>query len=120
MDPSSHTDQYSAKTPPSVVIMDQNESSNNGTSGISNGRKLVSSKSLDAHMRQLVPDRVSEDDKLVEYDFLLLDRFLDVLQDLHGEDMKETVKSIHSSISLSTLSIITYPLYPYTLIHINF
>ncbi|MCO5572711.1 hypothetical protein L7F22_026470 [Adiantum nelumboides] len=58
----------------------------------SNGRTLTSSKSLDAHMRQLVPERVSEDDKLVEYDFLLLDRFLDVLQDLHGEDMKETVQ----------------------------
>ena len=118
MDPSSHT-----KPHPSVVIMDQNESSNNGTSsgsGISNGRQLVSSKSLDAHMRQLVPERVSEDDKLVEYDFLLLDRFLDVLQDLHGEDMKETVKPIHSSISLPTLSIITYPLHSYTLFYINF
>ena len=51
-------------------------------------------------MRQLVPDRVSEDDKLVEYDFLLLDRFLDILQDLHGEDMKETV-IVHIIINLS-------------------
>ncbi|KAF8413691.1 hypothetical protein HHK36_001683 [Tetracentron sinense] len=38
---------------------------------------------------------VSEDDKLVEYDALLLDRFLDILQDLHGEDLKETVQECY-------------------------
>ena len=48
--------------------------------------------SIDAHLRLLVPAKVSEDDKLVEYDALLLDRFLDILQDLHGEDLKETVR----------------------------
>lgn len=47
--------------------------------------------SIDAQLRLLVPAKVSEDDKLVEYDALLLDRFLDILQDLHGEDLKETV-----------------------------
>jgi len=47
--------------------------------------------SIDAQLRQLVPAKVSEDDKLVEYDALLLDRFLDILQDLHGEDLRETV-----------------------------
>jgi hypothetical protein len=31
---------------------------------------------------------------LIEYDALLLDRFLDILQDLHGEDLKETVNII--------------------------
>ncbi|CAN7074894.1 unnamed protein product [Brassica oleracea var. botrytis] len=31
---------------------------------------------------------MSEDDKLVEYDALLLDPFLDILHDLHGEDLQ--------------------------------
>ena len=48
--------------------------------------------SIDAQLRLLAPGKVSEDDKLVEYDALLLDRFLDILQDLHGEDIRETVK----------------------------
>nr|XP_010911773.2 phosphoenolpyruvate carboxylase, housekeeping isozyme [Elaeis guineensis] len=47
--------------------------------------------SIDAQLRLLAPRKVSEDDKLVEYDALLLDRFLDILQDLHGEDIRETV-----------------------------
>lgn len=59
-------------------------------------KALATSKSMDAQMRQLVPDKVSEDDKLVEYDALLLDRFLDVLQDLHGEDMRETVQKCYA------------------------
>lgn len=54
-------------------------------------RKLEKFASIDAQLRQLAPAKVSEDDKLVEYDALLLDRFLDILQDLHGEDIKETV-----------------------------
>lgn len=56
-------------------------------------RNLEKLASIDAQLRQLVPAKVSEDDKLVEYDALLLDRFLDILQDLHGEDLKETVCS---------------------------
>lgn len=47
--------------------------------------------SIDAQMRLLVPKRVSEDDKLIEYDALLLDRFLDVLEDLHGIELKDKV-----------------------------
>lgn len=47
--------------------------------------------SIDAQMRLLVPKRVSEDDKLIEYDALLLDRFLDVLEDLHGKELKDKV-----------------------------
>ena len=54
-------------------------------------RNLEKLASIDAQLRLLVPSKVSEDDKLVEYDALLLDRFLDILQDLHGEDLKETV-----------------------------
>lgn len=54
-------------------------------------KKLEKLASIDAQLRLLVPGKVSEDDKLVEYDALLLDRFLDILQDLHGEDLKETV-----------------------------
>ncbi|RXH91010.1 hypothetical protein DVH24_020033 [Malus domestica] len=45
-----------------------------------------------SQLRLLVPAKVNEDDKLVEYNALLLDRFLDILQDLHGEDLKETVR----------------------------
>ncbi|CAK9253963.1 unnamed protein product [Sphagnum jensenii] len=36
--------------------------------------------SFDAQMRLLVPRKLSEDHKLVEYDALLLDRFLDILR----------------------------------------
>lgn len=54
-------------------------------------RNLEKLASIDAQLRALVPAKVSEDDKLVEYDALLLDSFLDILQGLHGEDLKETV-----------------------------
>lgn len=53
--------------------------------------------SIDAQLRLLAPGKVSDDDKLVEYDALLLDRFLDILQDLHGSDIRETVFSISIS-----------------------
>ncbi|KAJ8567998.1 hypothetical protein K7X08_020720 [Anisodus acutangulus] len=51
--------------------------------------------SIDAQLRLLAPAKVSEDDKLVEYDALLLDRFLDILQDLHGEDIRQTVQECY-------------------------
>lgn len=54
-------------------------------------RNLEKMASIDAQLRLLAPAKVSEDDKLVEYDALLLDRFLDILQEIHGEDIKETV-----------------------------
>lgn len=54
-------------------------------------KNLEKMASIDASLRLLAPGKVSEDDKLVEYDALLLDRFLDILQDLHGEDIRETV-----------------------------
>lgn len=57
-------------------------------------RNVEKLASIDAQLRLLVPSKVSEDDKLVEYDALLLDRFLDILQDLHGEDLKETVRNL--------------------------
>lgn len=56
-------------------------------------RNLEKLASIDAQLRLLAPGKVSEDDKLVEYDALLLDRFLDSLQDLHGENLRETVTS---------------------------
>ena len=60
--------------------------------------KLEKLSSIDAHLRLLAPSKVSEDDKLVEYDALLLDRFLDILQSLHGEEIMETVMiSVFSS-----------------------
>ncbi|XP_028059040.1 phosphoenolpyruvate carboxylase-like [Camellia sinensis] len=58
-------------------------------------RSIEKMASIDAQLRALVPGKVSEDDKLVEYDALLLDRFLDILQDLHGEDLKETVQECY-------------------------
>lgn len=58
--------------------------------------KLEKMASMDVHLRQLVPGKVSEDDKLVEYDALLLDRFLDILQELHGEDLRETVRFMYN------------------------
>lgn len=54
-------------------------------------RNLEKIASIDAQLRLLAPRKVSEDDKLVEYDALLLDRFLDILQGLHGEEIRETV-----------------------------
>ncbi|THG20124.1 hypothetical protein TEA_026084 [Camellia sinensis var. sinensis] len=58
-------------------------------------RNLEKLASIDAQLRLLVPGKVSEDDKLVEYDALLLDGFLDILQDLHGEALKETVQECY-------------------------
>ncbi|CAL1394156.1 unnamed protein product [Linum trigynum] len=58
-------------------------------------RNLEKTTSIDAQLRLLAPRKVSEDDKLVEYDALLLDRFLDILQDLHGEDIRETVQDCY-------------------------
>ncbi|GJN38580.1 hypothetical protein PR202_gb27635 [Eleusine coracana subsp. coracana] len=52
-------------------------------------------QSIDAQLRLLVPGKVSEDDKLVEYDALLVDRFLDILQDLHGPDLREFVQECY-------------------------
>lgn len=51
--------------------------------------------SIDAQMRLLVPKRVSEDDKLIEYDALLLDRFLDILEELHGKELKDKVQDLY-------------------------
>ncbi|KAF5731393.1 putative Phosphoenolpyruvate carboxylase [Tripterygium wilfordii] len=58
-------------------------------------RNFEKMASIDAQLRLLAPRKVSEDDKLVEYDALLLDRFLDILQDLHGEDIRETVQECY-------------------------
>ncbi|CAI9089214.1 OLC1v1023748C2 [Oldenlandia corymbosa var. corymbosa] len=58
-------------------------------------RNLEKMASIDAQLRLLAPGKVSEDDKLVEYDALLLDRFLDILQYLHGEDIRETVQDCY-------------------------
>ncbi|KAL6140747.1 hypothetical protein ACLB2K_059043 [Fragaria x ananassa] len=58
-------------------------------------RNLEKMASIDAQLRLLAPGKVSEDDKLIEYDALLLDRFLDILQDLHGGDIRETVQDCY-------------------------
>lgn len=54
--------------------------------------------SIDAQLRLLAPKKLSEDDKLVEYDALLIERFLGILQGLQGDKIRETVvppPSIH-------------------------
>ncbi|KAF0902893.1 hypothetical protein E2562_019833 [Oryza meyeriana var. granulata] len=51
--------------------------------------------SIDAQLRLLAPGKVSDDDKLVEYDALLVDRFLDILQDLHGPLLREFVQECY-------------------------
>jgi hypothetical protein len=56
--------------------------------------KIERLSSIDAQLRLLVPGKLSEDDKLIEYDALLLDRFLDVLQGLHGDDLREMVCNV--------------------------
>ncbi|KAL1325316.1 hypothetical protein HN51_035392 [Arachis hypogaea] len=58
-------------------------------------KKVEKMASIDAQLRLLAPSKVSDDDKLVEYDALLLDRFLDILQDLHGLDIRETVQDCY-------------------------
>ncbi|KAL5714837.1 phosphoenolpyruvate carboxylase [Ranunculus cassubicifolius] len=57
--------------------------------------KLEKMASIDAQLRLLFPEKVSADDRLIEYDALLLDRFLDILRDLHGEDMKNAVEECY-------------------------
>jgi hypothetical protein len=47
--------------------------------------------SIDTQLHQLVPGKVSEDDKLIEYDALLIDHFLNILQDLHRPSLREFV-----------------------------
>ncbi|KAM0036014.1 putative phosphoenolpyruvate carboxylase [Helianthus debilis subsp. tardiflorus] len=37
--------------------------------------------------------------KLIEYDVLLLDKFIDILQDLHCEDLKEMTDATTSKYS---------------------
>lgn len=69
------------------------------------GAKVERLSSIDAQLRMLVPGKVSEDDKLIEYDALLLDRFLDILRDLHGEELKEMVSTSNPPTLLSHLVI---------------
>nr|XP_043624491.1 phosphoenolpyruvate carboxylase 2-like [Erigeron canadensis] len=60
-----------------------------------NNKKVEKLASIDAQLRLLAPGKVSEDDKLIEYDALLLDKFLDILQNLHGEALRETVQECY-------------------------
>ncbi|KQK18155.1 hypothetical protein BRADI_1g39167v3 [Brachypodium distachyon] len=61
----------------------------------SNSKSMERHHSIDAQLRLLAPGKVSEDDKLVEYDALLVDRFLDILQDLHGPHLREFVQDCY-------------------------
>ncbi|KAJ4733094.1 Phosphoenolpyruvate carboxylase [Rhynchospora pubera] len=64
--------------------------------GVEGGNSAVERRqSIDAHLRLLAPQKLSEDDKLVEYDAVLNDRFLDILQYLHGSELREMVQECH-------------------------
>lgn len=65
--------------------------SKSGGAGTAGLPPLERHQSIDAQLRLLAPGKVSDDDKLVEYDALLVDRFLDILQDLHGPKLRELV-----------------------------
>ncbi|KAK4255889.1 hypothetical protein QN277_008825 [Acacia crassicarpa] len=58
-------------------------------------RPLERMVSIDEQLRQLIPAKVSEDDKLVEYDALLIDKFLHILNDLHGQRLTQTVQAAY-------------------------
>ncbi|KMZ67961.1 Phosphoenolpyruvate carboxylase [Zostera marina] len=62
---------------------------------LGNGNHLEKMASIDAQLRLLAPKKVSEDDKLVEFDTLMLDSFLNTVQDLHGSDTRERVQDCH-------------------------
>ncbi|XP_066369234.1 phosphoenolpyruvate carboxylase 3 [Miscanthus floridulus] len=49
--------------------------------------------SIDAQLRALAPGKVSEE--LIQYDALLVNRFLDILQDLHGPSLREFVQECY-------------------------
>ncbi|XP_044357875.1 phosphoenolpyruvate carboxylase, housekeeping isozyme isoform X1 [Triticum aestivum] len=51
--------------------------------------------SIDAQLRMLAPKKLSEDDELVEYDALLIERFLCILQGLQGDKIRETVQECY-------------------------
>ena len=51
--------------------------------------------SIDAQLRALAPGKVSEE--LIQYDALLVNRFLDILQDLHGPSLREFVRRAHQT-----------------------
>jgi hypothetical protein len=67
-----------------------------GGGGTPSNAPLERHLSIDAQLRLLVPGKVSDDDKLIEYDALLVDRFLDILQDSHGHKLRELVLIILS------------------------
>lgn len=52
--------------------------------------------SMDEQIRKIVPGKVSEDDKLIEYDALLLDHFFQILHDLYDEETQERVSKNHA------------------------
>ncbi|KAJ3686333.1 hypothetical protein LUZ61_015497 [Rhynchospora tenuis] len=66
--------------------------SKNGGGGATNNASLERHQSIDAQLRQLVPGKVSDDDKLVEYDALLVDQFLEILQFSHGDKLRDLVQ----------------------------
>ncbi|PUZ58603.1 hypothetical protein GQ55_5G522200 [Panicum hallii var. hallii] len=46
-------------------------------------------RNVDAHLRQVAPEKVSVDERLVDYETLLVARLLDILQGLHGGEFRQ-------------------------------
>lgn len=60
----------------------------NLTNGFNGGE---SSSSIDHQLRRLAPNKLSKDDRLVEWDAALFENFFQVVQSLHGFEIRETV-----------------------------
>jgi phosphoenolpyruvate carboxylase len=58
-------------------------------------RAAAVAESVGAELRRLARDRVASDgdDRLLNYETLLVDRFLDILQELHGSNFRRVVRT---------------------------
>ncbi|KAK9169084.1 hypothetical protein Syun_001224 [Stephania yunnanensis] len=57
-------------------------------------RSVKKMGSIDTRLRFLVSAKLVDDDKLIEYNALLLDQFLDIFLDLHGDEIREIVNNV--------------------------
>ncbi|KAI5056786.1 hypothetical protein GOP47_0028604 [Adiantum capillus-veneris] len=66
-------------------------SSSPPTTGRTPSRRQSPSTSLDERMRKISPTKVTDDDRLVEYDAALLSGFFDTLTNVHGGEIANTI-----------------------------
>jgi phosphoenolpyruvate carboxylase len=66
-------------------------------------RAAAVAESVGAELRRLARDIVAgdDDDRLLNYETLLVDRFLDILQELHGSNFRRVVRSEQHIILIS-------------------